>query len=97
MDTRIFTLIMNKIFIEFQNYEGSSYGLNVDLLIILYCYISQEKRTSWQEQPFRTHLPYVNECEQYQCVPHGNNREGVNVRCTNYYQNITNNFEFHFY
>ena len=37
MSTRIFILIRNKMFIlSFKDYEGSGYGLDLDLLIISY-------------------------------------------------------------
>ena len=37
MSTRIFTLIMNKLFIlSSENYEEIGYGLDLDLLTILY-------------------------------------------------------------
>jgi hypothetical protein len=62
MSTRIFTLVMNEIFVQAPNIVWKSgYDLNLGLvnnLIVIACFISLEKWGSQEKLPFKTQLPY---------------------------------------
>ena len=51
MSTRIFTLIVNMIFMSFQNHEESGYGLDLDLLTISLLTIGYDSypKRSWEK------------------------------------------------